>query len=373
MRHAIRVVSLVILTCALTAAPLLAQDASTFTALPPTQLSISSISVQGTNLSIVAAIPPGLDQVALEVSPSPNGDWHEAALVNVATGTRQLTFEIPKPSTPMAFFRLKATSHLNGTPLLSSELQYVAVPSLASNPSDSGGAVFHFKGLVDGSDKIVITRDGALWNHVNWAWPQGAVTINGAEWKPQDKNYVTAVGETKFLPEAFSLESVNLEVIQGRDVVALERAPNALIVYVNDTPTGPSEYEFTIHFHPVPPQRPTLATTTAARLKITARIDGSDCLTITPAAATWEHKFFACPTSVALNDIHWNPKKNKILKNEGTNTFLPACVDLSTAKIVSRKGRDLATLWAEPDSLQIRFADNPNSADDYELEISFGQ
>jgi hypothetical protein len=371
MRQAIRVVLLMIVTCALTAAPLLAQDASA--SLPPTQLRISSISVQDTNLSIVATIPPGLAQVALEVSASLTGDWQQAGTVDVSAGAKQLTFEVPKPSTPMAFFRLKATSHLDSTPLLSSELQYVAVPSLASKLSNSGNALFHFKGLVDGSDKIVITRDGALWNHVNWAWPPGAVTINGVEWKPQDKNYVTAVGETKFLPEAFSLGSVNLEVLQGRDVVALERAPNALIVYVNDTPSGPSEYEFTIHFHPVPPQRPVSPSATAARLKIAARIDGSDCLIITPTAATWEHKFFACPTSVALNEIHWNPQENKILKNEGTNTFLPAGVDLSTAKIVSRKGRDLATLWAEPDSLQIRFADNPNSADSYELEISFGE
>jgi hypothetical protein len=111
----------------------------------------------------------------------------------------------------------------------------------------------------------------------------------------------------------------------------------------------------------------------SSHLKIAARIDGSDCLTITPTQATWEHKFHACPTSVTLNDVHWNPKKNKVLKNEGANTFLPTGVDLSSAKIVARKGRDLATLWANSDSLQLYFADNPNSADAYELEISFGQ
>ena len=36
-----------------------------------------------------------------------------------------------------------------------------------------------------------------------------------------------------------------------------------------------------------------------------------------------------------------------MLQNAGANLFLPAGVDFSTARIVSRKGRDLATLWAE--------------------------
>jgi hypothetical protein len=380
MRQAIRVISLVFLTSALTVSPLLAQDAST-SAPSVTDFTISSISIVGTNLSVVAFVPPGLDQVALEISPSLNGNWQETGPMNLPEGG-QLTFTLPKPATPMAFFRLKAKRHLESTPLLSSELQYVAMPSLASNLFDSGDALFHFKGLVDGSDKIVITRDGALWNHINWGWPHGAVTINGTQWKPQEKNYVTTTGTSKFLPETFSLESVNLETIQGRDVIALERTPNALVVYLNDTPIGPGEYEFKIHFHPTSqtvgrahsPVRaaPQAAAGLGSRLKIAARIDGSDCLTITPTQATWNHKFHACPTSVSLNDIHWNPKMNNILSNAGTNSFLPAGLDLSTATIVARKGRDLATLWAEHDSLQVYFADNPNGDDSYELEISFG-
>jgi hypothetical protein len=363
----------VVLLCAVSVEAVLAAGPTPSTSSPPTDLAIASISVEGTNLSVVALVPTGLEQVALEISPSLNNDWQETALVNLPKGG-QLTFTLPKPAAPMAFFRLKARRHFESSPVLSSELQYVAMASLGENPSDGGDAVFHFKGLVDGSDKIVITRDGALWNHVHWGWPHGAVTINGTEWKPQEKNYVTTTGTSKFLPETFSLDSVHLEVIQGRDIIALERAPDALIVYVNDIPAGPGEYEFNIHFHSASQTAAAANTTsTAARLKIAARIDGSDYLTITATEATWEHKFYACPTSVTLNDMLWNPKKNKVLKNEGANTFLPAGVDLSTAKIVSRKGRDLATLWADQDSLKIYFADNPNSDDSYELEISFGE
>jgi hypothetical protein len=362
---------LCVLTLASTVA--LAED-STTSGLSPAPFAISSISVEGTNLVLAATLPPGLAQAILEICPTLNAGWEEAGLLNVPTNLARVIFTIPKPSAPMAFFRLKAKLRETSAPLLSPELQYVAVPSLSSNLSDGGDSLFHFKGLVDGSDKIVITRDGALWNHVHWGWP-GEVAINGAQWNPKEKNYVTTRGASKFLPETFSLDSVSLEMIQGRDVVALERAPNALIVYVNDTPIGPAEYEFAIHFHSAKSIVATAPSTasTSARLKIAARIDGSDCLTITPTEATWAHKFHAWPTAVTLNDVLWNPKKHKILKNEGTNSFLPAGIDLSTAKIVSRKGRDLATLWADRDSLQIWFADNPNSSDSYELEISFGQ
>jgi len=48
-------------------------------------------------------------------------------------------------------------------------------------------------------------------------------------------------------------------------------------------------------------------------------------------------------------------------------------LDFSTAKIIKRQGRDLATMWSDNDALWINFADNPNGADAYELDISFGQ
>ena len=115
-------------------------------------------------------------------------------------------------------------------------------------------AVFHFKGTVDGSDRIVITRDGALWEHVHWGWPDGAVTVNRTQWDPRQKNYLTTAGTTKFLEECFSLDAVDLERIKGRDVVALERTNNAVIVYLDDTLVGAGEYEFKVHFHPARPE-----------------------------------------------------------------------------------------------------------------------
>jgi hypothetical protein len=65
-------------------------------------------------------------------------------------------------------------------------------------------------------------------------------------------------------------------------------------------------------------------------------------------------------------------RQTNALWNTGTNRFLPEGVDFSTAKIVKRQGRDVAAVWADNDGLWVNFADNPNGADIYEVQISFG-
>lgn len=345
------------------------------------QLALASIAVQGTNLTLVAVVPPGLGHVTLEMRPTLVAPWQATEALEVPAGGGELTFTIQK-SGDMQFFRLNAAAGVEGAGVVSAEVNYLTVAPLgaaAPNLPGSNGratepeAVFHFKGMVDGSDRILITRDGAFWEHAHWGWPEGAVTMNGTQWNPQQKNYLTTVGEAKFLPECFSLEAVALERITGRDVVALERTNNALIVYLDDTPVGAGEYEFKIHFHPASPKPAPARASTAATLKIAAEIDGSDCLRFTATEATWDHKLWGGPANVRLNDLPWPVQQTNVLQNAGTNLFLPSGVDFSTARIVSRKGRDLATLWAEEDALWVWFADSPNGSDHYELEIAFGQ
>jgi hypothetical protein len=345
------------------------------------ELAVTSIAVQGTNLVVMAAVPSGLGQVTLEMRPTLDGQWQAAGLLKVPAGGGGVTFTIPKPG-DMQFFRLNATAGVASAGVVSPELNYVVTAPLGPDPEvqaqSNGGsaqpeAVFHFKGTVDGSDRIVITRDGALWEHVHWGWPDGAVTVNRTQWDPRQKDYLTTAGTTKFLAELFSLDAVNLERIKGRDVVALERTNNAVIVYLDDTLVGAGEYEFKVHFHPARPKPARAGASTAATLKIAAEIDGSDCLKITSAEATWDHKYWRGPANVRLNEVSWPVEQTNVLQNAGTNLFLPSGVDFSTARILSRKGRDLATLWAEEQALWVWFADSPNGSDHYELEIGFGQ
>ena len=108
-------------------------------------------------------------------------------------------------------------------------------------------------------------------------------------------------------------------------------------------------------------------------MKIAAQIDGSDLLRITARKAIWEHRAWSAPAAVSLNGIPWDVVQTNVLVNAGTNVFLPSGIDFSTAKIVTRKGRDVGTMWADDDALWVSFADNPNGADIYELELSFGR
>lgn len=344
-------------------------------ALPNGQPVITSLAVVGTNLVFDAAFPAGVDEARLEMRPTLTVNWQEATLIDVSTNGGDVEFRIPQPPLASAFFRLNTTMLAASQATQSLEVRYVAVPSLAkvaTNAKSADEAVFHFKGQVDGSDRIIIMHKGAMWEHVNWDWPAGTVTVNDLEWKPSELNFMTSTGAVEFLPKTYSLSAANLEVIEGRDVTALERTNGALIVYLDDTPSGAAPYEFKIHFHPAANStiKPTLSPT--ATLKIAARIDGSDRLKITAQEATWTHLTYSPPNSVTLNGIPWDLCHTNVMANSGTNAFLPPGIDLATAKIVERKGRDVATMWSDDGAVWVTFADNPNGWDDYELEISFG-
>ncbi|HUD47698.1 MAG TPA: hypothetical protein VMR33_12765 [Candidatus Baltobacteraceae bacterium] len=337
----------------------------------PNQLAITAIAAQGTNLFLTASVPPGLKTVALDARSTFNAPWEELQQMTVPEAGGEITFVFPQSDDTARFFRLRASPVLQAPQLVSSESEFVPTPSLSSRLSN-GNAVFHFKGRVDGSDKILITHDGALWNHVNWDYPPEPIFINGTQWSPKRINFLTSIAPARFLPESFSLESVDLDLIEARDVVALERTGRGLMVYLNDTPCGSAEYEFTIKFHPVGPKLDEPRPSAVARLKISAQVDGSDCIKITAREAVLEHRIFHLPSDLRVNGIPWDVRQTAVLKNEGATTFLPDGVDFSTARIISRKGRDLATAWGEKDALWVHFADNPNGSDAYEIEIAFG-
>jgi hypothetical protein len=226
---------------------------------------------------------------------------------------------------------------------------------------------------VDGSDKIFINRNGALWTHVNWSFPPRPVSVNGTQWNPSEKNYMSTTGAAKFLPESFSLQSAVLEPIKGRDTIALEVCSNGVIVYLDDTPGGSDVYEFNVKFPPISAQLPPAPLSTVTNLKISGVIDGSDCIKITSREAALDRKYFSLPSGLTVNGIPWDATQTLVLTNDGPTQFLPPGIDFSTARVVSRQGRDLATAWGNKDALWVHFADNPNGADNYEIEIAFGQ
>ena len=345
----------------------------------PDAMAINSISLDGTNLVLNASVPAGLGTIGLEMRTALDAPWLDQPLLSAKQSSGpDWILVTPKPDVPMAFFRLKAApatidpsaASAPGAIVHSGEMQYAIIKPLAADNDEE--AVFHFKGQVDGSDQILITHDGALWSHRHWQWPTPAVTVNGIEWNSREKNFLTTTGPQKFLHDAFSLESVRLEVIRGRDVVALERVSNGLMVSINDLQPGAAPYEFKIHFHRAQP-RAARSAGTPARLKIAGQIDGSDHVIITAEGAAWKHKTWRFPENISLNGVPWPDNKEHFFANSGDQQFLPAGVDFSTARVVNRKGRDLAAMWADPEAVHVWFADNPNGSDYYELEIAFGE
>lgn len=271
---------------------------------------INSISVAGTNLDFVATFPPAVASGLLEMRPTLTDEWQSVAALNVPAAGGTVEFIIPMPALPSAFFRLNVSMQTATNALISNriseELQFVAVPPLGPDSTNTNEAVFHFKGMIDGSDRIVIRRQGALWEHMHWDWPRGAVTVNGAQWNPSEKNFMTTTGTVPFLPEKYDLLSPRLELLAGRDVVALERTNDALIVYLDDTPPGAGLYEFKIHFPLATAKARPARFSPRNTLKVSVVIDGSGLLKITPTEAAWKQGAWGLPEAVKLNDISWN-------------------------------------------------------------------
>jgi hypothetical protein len=201
--------------------------------LPTGQPIITAMSVAGSDIIFHAVVPGGMDIVILEMRSTFDGPWREVTQRKISNGEVNIEFTIPKPANDMAFFRLRTTSQTATAVQVSAELQYVAVLPLEFPGANAAtnDAILHFKGIIDGSDRIVITRAGAFWEHVNWGWPAGSVAVNGVQWNAREKNYLTTTGAVSFLPDAYSLDAASLEIVEARDVVALERTNGALIVY----------------------------------------------------------------------------------------------------------------------------------------------
>jgi hypothetical protein len=255
---------------------------------------------------------------------------------------------------------------------LSSELSYMPA-SLQTIEPLTNEVVLYIRGQLDGTDKIIVTRDGAVWEHVSWDWPQSPVWFNDIQWLPREKNIIAASETAGFLSETADFSSARLERIRGRDIIAMERSEQGLAIHVGDTLAGADDYEFRVHL----PLRDLNATRqdpgAVATLRIKARIDGSDQLRITASGAQWKHRYWDWPVDVRLNDVKWAPDPDNItLANEELTRFLPPDINFATARVLNRKGRDLIAAEATADALVIHFADNPPGADDYAITIEFG-
>jgi hypothetical protein len=321
--------------------------------------SIKTVSLEGTNIVMKVSVTAGFERLVLE-----SGDatrWEPRLSIPLENKGGDFTLRLPRIG-QMQLVRVRADAPSQSA--VSSELSYLSAPSQTT----SNGVVLRIRGKLDGTDKIVITRDGAVWEHVSWDWPQSAVWINDTQWIPREKNIIAPGGTAAFIPENADFPQAKLQRKSGRDTVALERTEQALIIYVADTLAGADDYDFTLHVPLRSPKPARPSPGPAAILKVQAYIDGSDQLHITASGAQWAHRHWQWPGEVRINDVPWFPSTNATL----SGSFLPANINFATARVIDRKGRDMVAAEASADAVVVHFADNPAGAADYAITLQFG-
>jgi hypothetical protein len=101
-------------------------------------------------------------------------------------------------------------------------------------------------------------------------------------------------------------------------------------------------------------------------LTLSLRMDGSGVFTFTDGAVAYEHKHWRRPTGVALNGKPWETLDETPQEWASQRGKL----DLSSAWVVKRSGRDIIGLEKTAKGFVVFIADSPNDADDYEVTIA---
>jgi len=104
----------------------------------------------------------------------------------------------------------------------------------------------------------------------------------------------------------------------------------------------------------------------ATLIRISAMVDGSGRFIFTASDLRYAHKHWSPPEAVKFNGESWTnldqtPKKWP---------HMTEMLDLSRARIVERKGRDVIALEHSPEGFDLYFCDSPNGASAYSATIA---
>jgi hypothetical protein len=357
---------------ALAAVLLLGAGPSAESPRPPSQPVISRMAIAGDDVVLTVAMPPGFTRATLQTRASLNAAWENGpeAAAPLAGGTME--FRLPRRG-DMLFMRVtavfpegRAESPDSNYRTIAPKLVIAPVqsPAAKSESASQRVATLHFKAFIDGLDMIQIGRDGIFWKHLQYKSPH-EVSLNGQSWNPSEMNLIDF--GTNLATRNISWAHSQIEVISGRDVVALEKQPDGAVVHIYDTPWGAADYEFKVHLFTAPAAATRKGPT--ARLKLRANIDGSDELLVNAKGAHWTHRQWTWPFAITINGEAWNPQETPHLEK----ALLPAGVDFRTARVISKSGRGFVNVQARQNDILVSFADDLSGAATYELEVAFGE
>jgi hypothetical protein len=98
-------------------------------------------------------------------------------------------------------------------------------------------------------------------------------------------------------------------------------------------------------------------------------VDGSGTLTVNSNSVSWSNLYFQTPSSVLINGNAWDPASQPTLSLTGP--LIPSDLSDYFASTTVTSGRDLAVAEIVSNQVQIHFADTPNGADNYQLQVGF--
>jgi hypothetical protein len=107
------------------------------------------------------------------------------------------------------------------------------------------------------------------------------------------------------------------------------------------------------------------------RIRVSAFIDGSDVIIFRPGEALWQHKHWGLPTDVSINGLKWDMKTDPRLPTKMASSVVPERLNMQSARIVDRRGRDTIALEIDENEVKLFLADSPNGADRYEVTVEF--
>ena len=101
--------------------------------------------------------------------------------------------------------------------------------------------LLHISCRLDGSGRIMFTRDSVRYQHKHWR-PPTQVLFDGEPWNKLDRTPVP----WRELEGRLDLSKAWIVQRKGRDVIALEHTPDGFDLYMSDSPNGGAEYAVTI-------------------------------------------------------------------------------------------------------------------------------
>ncbi len=340
------------------------------TSAPPAPV-VSGMTFEGDEVVLTVRIPPGFSHAKLQTKTDLAGEWKNGMDIATSTNGETAKFHFPRRE-DMLFMRVvasaaNANSESGGISFL--PVSHAPATNAAKHAKGKKGAVdphligtLHFKAIVDGLETIQIGPEGIIWNHLRYE-AVDVVSLNGRTWKPSEVNLVDL--RSDFNGKQISWQDTEIERISGRDIVALEKLNGSAAIHVYDTPWGAAEYEFVVRLFGSKRARPSKAP--ATRLTISAFIDGTDELTISATGAHWVHKQWGEPSNVRIAGERWDT----VTVSNWEKALVPAGIDFSRARLISKSGRGFINLEARGNDLVVSFADDGDGGADYEVEIGF--